>query len=70
MKPKHSIVVLLALALAGTFGLAACGGGGGGGIVTPPPHNGLTVLPGTASVPAGGTAQLSAFVNDAIVSPT
>ncbi|MGH9757551.1 MAG: beta strand repeat-containing protein [Candidatus Acidiferrales bacterium] len=71
MKPKHSIVVLLALALAGTFGLAACGGGGGGGgIVTPPPHNGLTVLPGTASVPAGGTAQFSAFVNDVAVNPT
>ena len=59
------MVALLALALAGVFGLAACGGGGGGGTVTPPPPPaGLTVLPGTASVPAGGTAQFSAFVND------
>lgn len=70
MKPKIWSVALLALGLAGVFGLAACGGGGGGGTVTPPPHNGLTVLPGTASVPAGGTAQFSAFVNDAPVNAT
>ena len=63
---------LLAVALAGVAGLAACGGGGGGSsvVVAPPPPppatgTGITVFPGVASVPLGGKAVFTAFVPSA-----
>jgi hypothetical protein len=63
MNRKIQLLSLLAMAVAGVFALAGCGSGGGQ--TTPPPNGALVVVPGSPSVPAGGTVQFSAFVNDA-----
>jgi hypothetical protein len=67
MRAKAQLFSLLAIALAGLMGLAACGGGGSSGPPPPPPNptpssNGLTVYPSTASVPVGGTANFTGYV--------
>jgi hypothetical protein len=63
---KSGVVVLSAAAVIVFVGLSACGGGGG----STPTVNDLTILPGTVSVPQGGTAQFSALLSGAVVSAT
>lgn len=64
---KFGLVILSVAAVIAFVGLSACGSGGGG---STPTVNDLTILPGTVSVPQGGTAQFSAFLNGAAVSAT
>ena len=62
--------------LMGVATLSACGGGGGGGSVTlpppppPPVGTGITIYPGTTTVPLGGKATFTAFVPSATTTPT
>lgn len=55
---RSAIAAAMALGFIGV--LTGCGGGGGG---KTPTVNDITILPGTASVPQGGTAQFSAYLN-------
>jgi hypothetical protein len=63
---RKAAAALVALCLAGLIALAGCGSSGSGG--TPPPptptpsSNGLTIFPGTASVPVGGQAVFTGYV--------
>lgn len=62
---KSGLAILFAVVVLAFVGLSACGGGG-----SKPTTNDLTILPGTVSVPQGGTAQFSAYLNGVSVSAT
>ncbi|MGC2704123.1 MAG: Ig-like domain-containing protein, partial [Candidatus Acidiferrales bacterium] len=59
MRKNIGLFALVAVAMAGSMILTACGGGGGG---TPPTTNDLVIVPGSASVPVSQSGQFSAYL--------
>jgi hypothetical protein len=58
MRQTMRLIVLLAVAIAGSLTLVACGGGGG----KQPTTNDLVIVPGAASVPVSQSGQFTAFL--------
>ncbi|MGD0425892.1 MAG: Ig-like domain-containing protein [Candidatus Acidiferrales bacterium] len=67
MRKSIHFFALLAIAFLGMMSLSACSSGGGG---SHPTVNDIVVLPGSSTVPAGQTAQFTAFLNGASTSVT